>query len=145
MEPSRIAIAAEKHKHGYNCCQAVVCTYCDLLGMDEETAFRSSEAYGLGIAGMMDTCGSVCGMMMLAGLQNSDGNLQAPMSKRKTYQLGRSMAELFREKNTTVLCRELRKNGGKLRSCTGCVIDCARIVEKSLFPGRFEPYSGPED
>lgn len=34
--------------------------------------FRAAEAYGLGIAGMFQTCGSVCGMMMLAGLKNSE-------------------------------------------------------------------------
>lgn len=69
MERSKVWEAAQKHKDGYNCCQAVVCTYCERLGMDEKTAFRAAEAYGLGIAGMFQTCGSVCGMMMLAGLK----------------------------------------------------------------------------
>ena len=78
---SRVEIAKEKHRNGYNCCQAVVCTYCDLLGMDETLAFRASEAYGLGIAKRYETCGSVCGMMMLAGLKNSDANLEKPGSK----------------------------------------------------------------
>lgn len=101
--------------------------------MDEGTAFRASEAYGLGIAGMMETCGCVCDTM-LAGLRSSNGNRGTQGSRRSTYQLGRSMADRFREKNGTVLCRELRTNRSKLRSCSGCVIDCARIVEESLFP-----------
>ena len=75
---SRVTIAKEKHRNGYNCCQAVVCTYCDLLGMNETLAFRASEAYGLGIAKRYETCGSVCAMMMLAGLKNSDANLKQP-------------------------------------------------------------------
>lgn len=148
MEKSRVEIAAQKHRNGYNCCQAVVCTYGDLLGMDERTAFRASEAYGLGIAGMFETCGSVCGMIMLAGLKNSDGNMEAPKSKFETFELGRSMAEEFKNKNTSILCRDLRGTDGKtdrLRSCRGCVIDCARLVEERIFPERFSAYDGPEE
>ena len=44
MERSKVWEAAQRHKDGYNCCQAVVCTYCDRLGMDEQTAFRASAA-----------------------------------------------------------------------------------------------------
>ena len=43
MERSKVWEAAQKHKDGYNCCQAVVCTYCERLGMDEKTAFRAAE------------------------------------------------------------------------------------------------------
>ena len=34
MERSKVWEAAQRHKDGYNCCQAVVCTYCDRLGME---------------------------------------------------------------------------------------------------------------
>ena len=44
----------------------------------KKTAFRVSEAFGLGIAKRYEMCGSVCGMMMLAGLENSDGELKNP-------------------------------------------------------------------
>lgn len=76
MQPSRVGVAAQKHKDGFNCCQAVLCTYNDLLGVNEETTFRCAEGCGLGIAGMFLTCGSVCGMEMPAGLKNSDCNLK---------------------------------------------------------------------
>lgn len=69
MMKSRVQDAKNRHKNGYNCAQAVACTYCDLLGMDEKTAFRAVEAYGLGISKRHATCGSVCAMIMLAGLQ----------------------------------------------------------------------------
>ena len=148
MEKSRVEMATQKHRSGYNCCQAVVCTYCDLLGMDEKTAFRASEGFGLGVAGMYETCGSVCAMVLLAGLKNSDGNLEKPASKLSTVQLGRDMAQRFAEKNTSMICRDLRGTDGvtdRLRSCRGCVLDCARLVEETLFPGVFLPYDGPEE
>ena len=148
MEKSRVILAYDNHKNGYNCCQAVVCAYSDLLGIDEKTAFRAAEGFGLGISAMYETCGSVCAMIMLAGLKNSDGNLQAPKTKLQTFELGRSMANQFKEMNSSILCKELRGTDGKtdrLRSCRGCVVDCAKIVEKNLFPGRFEDYDGPND
>lgn len=148
MEKSRVALAYDKHKHGYNCCQAVVCAYSDLLGLDETDAFRVAEGFGLGISGMYETCGSVCAMILLAGLKNSDGNLQAPKTKLSTFELGRSMAETFKGMNSSILCKTLRGTDGKtdrLRSCRGCVVDCAKIVEDTLFPGKFEAYDGPND
>ncbi len=146
MEKSRVGIAYENHKKGYNCCQSVVCAYSELLGMDETSAFRASEGYGLGISGMFETCGSVCAMIFLAGLKNSDANLAAPASKKATFALGKEMADKFKEMNSSILCRELRGTDGvtdRLRACRGCVVDCAKIVEEVLFPGRFLPYDGP--
>lgn len=143
MMKSRVSVAKQKHKNGYNCCQAVVCTYCDLLGMDEKTAFCASEAFGLGIAKRYETCGSVCAMMILAGLKNSDSNMEQPGSKLSTFDLGNRMAAQFEEWNTTCTCAKLRGTDGitdRIRSCRGCVADCARIVEDFLFPGEFESY-----
>lgn len=145
MEKSLVEQAVQRRQRGYNCCQAVVCTYSELLGLPEEDAYRASEGFGVGISGMQETCGSVCAMVMLAGLKNSSG-CPAPATQRETYALGRKMAERFREMNTSIVCRELRGNGGvKLRSCRGCVEDCAWIVEETLFPGRFEPYDRSKD
>ena len=36
----RVKLAEEKHHSGYNCAQAVLCSYSDKLGIDEETLFR---------------------------------------------------------------------------------------------------------
>lgn len=140
---SLVAEAKRRHREGYNCAQAVACTYSGLLGMDEKTAFRASEAYGLGISKRFETCGSVCAMMLLAGLKNSDGNLQKPASKLATFELGGAMAKKFEEWNSSCTCSVLRGSDGKtdrIRSCRGCVADCARIVEDFLFPGQFDAY-----
>ncbi|EDS71377.1 C-GCAxxG-C-C family protein [Anaerofustis stercorihominis] len=141
MEKSRVDIAVNKFKSGYNCAQAVVCTYCDLLGLDEETAFAMSEAFGTGIARMQETCGSVCGMIMLAGLLNSDKNLKEPKTKIQSLTLGKELADKFKEMNTTVRCRELKSVGmdrPPIRSCDGCVHDSAEIIEKYLLKKYFE-------
>lgn len=62
------------HDKGYNCAQAVACSFCKEFGVDEEEMFRIAEGFGLGM-GMMEVCGALSGMMMIIGLQNSVGNL----------------------------------------------------------------------
>ena len=62
------------HDKGYNCAQAVACSFCEEFGIDQETMFRVSEGFGLGM-GMMDMCGAVTGMLMVIGMENSVGNL----------------------------------------------------------------------
>ncbi|MBS5703079.1 MAG: C_GCAxxG_C_C family protein [Butyricicoccus pullicaecorum] len=130
---SRVQKAIDLHHKGYNCAQAVVCAYCDLFGLDEETGYRASEAFGFGM-GQMEVCGALAGACILAGLKNSGGLQAVGKTKAETYKLDRQLAAAFREKNQSVLCRELKgvESGKVLRSCDGCVEDGARLVETYL-------------
>ena len=76
---TRVEETTKRHQSGYNCAQAVACTYCDLVGMDEATMFRITEAMGLGMGNMEGTCGAVSGACILAGLKNSSANLVLPL------------------------------------------------------------------
>lgn len=132
---SRIEKTLANHGKGYNCAQSVACAYCDLVGMDEETAFRATEAFGAGMGGMAGTCGAVSGAVFLAGLKNSDGDLKQPATKKGSYQLSKQIAEGFLKKNSSIVCRELKGvgTGQPLRSCNGCIEDAAALAEKILF------------
>ena len=50
------------HDKGYNCAQAVACSFCKEFGVDEEEMFRIAEGFGLGM-GMMEVCGALSGMI----------------------------------------------------------------------------------
>ena len=133
---SRVALADERHVRGYNCAQAVACTYADLVGVSEEEAFRSNEGFGLGMGGMEGTCGALTGACYLVGLATSDGNLQHPGTKRASYALSREIVRRFGERNGATRCRELKGIGsdaGPLRACPGCIEDACRILEDVLF------------
>jgi C_GCAxxG_C_C family probable redox protein len=121
------------HKKGYNCAQSVVCAYCDVFGIDEETAFRMSEGYGLGM-GDMEACGAVTAMAMVTGMKESDGNISSPATKKVCYKKIKKMIEEFKEKNGTINCRELKgvDTGEPLRSCDGCIEDAVMIIEENL-------------
>ena len=78
---SRVKETIVRHDKGYNCAQAVACTYCDLFGYKEEDVFRMTEGFGLGMGCMAGTCGALSGAVLLAGLKNSDGQIDAPKTK----------------------------------------------------------------
>ena len=132
---SRVEQTIERHNKGYNCAQAVACTYCDLVGVDEETMFRMTEALGLGMGGMEGTCGAVSGACVLAGMMKSSGNLECPNSKAQSYKLSRQIVNEFLEKNRSVVCKELKgvETGNPITPCAECIRDAARIAEKILF------------
>lgn len=133
---SRINTALEKKKNGYNCCQAIVCAYADVLGINEKDLFKLTEGMGLGVSRLKQTCGAVTGMIMVAGFMNSTGNLVTPNSKNSTYNLGNDLAEKFKEQNKTTLCEVLLTTG--IRSCNGFIMDACIILENNLFSAKIK-------
>lgn len=134
---SRISEALKRHHNGYNCCQAVACTYCDILGVPEDQMFRLAEGFGAGMGSMDATCGAVSGAVLLAGMKSS-GGMQQRISKKDTYQFSARLLQQFREKNGTFICKELKGVGtGKpVRSCDGCIEDACLLAEQLLFSGK---------
>ena len=132
---TRVEETVKRHDIGYNCAQAVACTYCDLVGVDEEMMFRVTEAFGAGMGGMEGTCGAVSGACVLAGMKASTGNLEKPNSKAVSHQLAKEILRRFKEQNGSVVCKEIKGVGtGKvLRSCNDCIKDAAAIAEQVLF------------
>lgn len=132
---TRVEETITKHDKGYNCAQAVACTYCDLVGIDEKIMFQLTEGLGLGMGGMTGTCGAVSGACVLAGMKQSNGNLEQPDSKADTYKLSKEIVKRFEEQNKSVVCKTLKgvETGTVLRSCGDCIKDAARIAEQVLF------------
>ena len=131
---NRSDIALENHKKKYNCCQAVACAFADKVGIDEPTLFKMTEGFGLGMGCTEGTCGAVSGAILLAGLKNSNGAIDNPTTKAGTYKLSSEIIQKFKDKNGSVVCREIKglDNGTVLRSCDGCIEDAAKIVEEIL-------------
>lgn len=135
MDKSRVELAKELHKKGYSCSQSVLCAYCDLVGLDKTTAIKVSEGFGLGMA-TMEVCGALTGAYMVAGLKCSAGEGDfGKNTKANTASIIREMASMFKEKNQSIICRDLKGVETKkvLRSCDGCIEDAAEILEKVLF------------
>lgn len=95
---------------GYNCAQAVLMSYSDMLNMDEKTCAKFSSSFGGGIGRMREVCGAVSGMMMAAGmLYGYDGPEEGPV-KKDHYARVQALAGKFREEAGSIICREILKN-----------------------------------
>lgn len=132
---NRVEKAAERHAKGYNCAQAVVCSYCDLLNVEEKDAFRMSEGFGAGMGSMGSTCGALSGAIMLAGLKCSDGNMEAPKTKGSTYKVVKELNRRFQEICGATICKEIKgvDTGRPKYGCRDCVRAGAAIAEEILF------------
>lgn len=126
--------AIELHNKGFNCAQAVACTFAEELGVPEEVLFSACEGFGLGMGGMEATCGAVSGAVMAAGFKNSCAAPENPTTKAATYQLTRAITKAFHEKNGTLTCKELKgvETGKVVRSCPDCIMDAVEIAEQVL-------------
>ena len=123
--PSRKQIAVEK-KRCYNCAQAVVCTYCDICGLDESTAADLAGAFGSGMGNMEGTCGALVGAGIVLGLVTKDRHLARSRMKTVMTQ--------FQERNGATRCKLLKGvgTGQPLRACEDCVADAAEFLEAFL-------------
>lgn len=130
----RIEKATKNHAKGYNCAQAVACAFSDVVGIDEKLIFKMTEGMGLGMGCLQGTCGAVNGAVTILGIHNSTGNLVTPDSKAETYKLSKELVNTFKEKNQSIVCKELKGVETKkvLRSCPGCVADAAEILQTIL-------------
>lgn len=129
--------AVKKREQGYNCAQAVACTYCDIVGMDEKTMFKVTEGLGIGMGNMEGTCGAITGACILAGLANNN-TLKKTDEKTTTVKLSKEIMQRFQERNSSVICKDLKgKETGKiLRSCPDCIRDASELAEEILFKNK---------
>ncbi len=124
----------QMHDRTFNCCQCVLCALANQVDLDEQTLFRIGEGFGGGLGTLNGVCGALSGAVILAGLKNSDGNMEAPKSKPSTMAMVRKMQDSFREEVGAIICREIKgvDTGKVLCSCPDCVRIAARIAEEVL-------------
>lgn len=110
MNTNHSETACRLFAEGCNCAQAVFAAFCDVTGMDHDTALKLSSSFGGGMGRMREVCGACSGMFMAAGLfygyvSNDDDNEKAEHYKRIQH-----LAEQFKAEHGTIICRELLKN-----------------------------------
>ena len=94
-------------KEGMSCAQAVVCAYEDRLGIERSALLKLSGGFGGGMGRMREVCGAVSGMFMVAGLLYGTDRVGDREAKSAHYKLIQDLAAKFRERNGSIVCREL--------------------------------------
>ena len=124
---SRKEKAAELKRCGtHNCTQAVLCTYYDYTGLDEDTIKHIGNGFAAGMGNMEGTCGAIIGAGIVLGLATKD--------KALSLKGTRYIMEKFQERNGATQCKLLKGIGtGKpLRKCPLCVADASQFLEEIL-------------
>ncbi len=140
-------IAKELFESGCNCSQAVFCAFCDETGFDKETSLRVSAGFGGGFGRLREVCGAVSGMTMVLSEKFASTDVNDKEKKAELYSLIQKAANLFKEENGSIVCRELlglsEKNSSPVpeertakyyakRPCGELVKCAAEITEKML-------------
>lgn len=142
----KIEKAKELFKSGYNCSQSVLGVFCEELGLDFDTAMKIASSFGGGMGRMREVCGTVSGMFMAAGLAYSSTDSSAE-NKSNQYKIVQELAKRFKDKNGSIICRELLQGVEsstsptpsertetyyKKRPCIELVGDSVEILEEYL-------------
>ena len=149
----REARAREYFTAGYNCAQAVVMAFSDIMSLDEVGAARIAAPFGGGMGRMREVCGAVSGMTMVAGAISPATDPKNMVERKNNYVLVQHFAAMFREQNGDIVCRRLlslepREENAetampsqrtaeyyKKRPCVEYVATAARIVATYLATG----------
>lgn len=102
----RINKSLELFNNGCNCCQATFLSLSEEMGLEKETALKIACGFGGGMH-QGEVCGAVSGGIMLLGLKNGNGDLADQEAKEKTTELVKEFCSQFKQKNGSIICREL--------------------------------------
>lgn len=140
-------LAAELFCGGCNCAQAVFGAFCDVTGMEKETALRLASSFGAGMGRMRETCGAVTGMFMVLGMVYGGDEKSSQEEKGTHYARVQKLAAAFREKHGAIKCSELLAGLNKdtspmpearteayfkARPCVRFVVTAAKLLDDYL-------------
>lgn len=144
----RVDRAVDNFMQGYGCCQSVVAAFADLYGFTDEQAKRVAAGFGGGVGRMRMMCGTVSGLVILAGMDCGQTEGADRMGKAACYRVVQQLVNTFKERNGSIICAELLGLKGhiatspmpsernaqyyKVRPCAAKVESAARIFAEYL-------------
>lgn len=169
----RTDIAINLFKSGHNCAQSVSGAFADILlnlrlkeqdkknlsfdEIDKESKefkdaqselLQLSAGFGAGMGGLRETCGTVSGMIIIAGLLKGNYKVDAIAEKTEFYNIIKKLVSTFTEKHETTNCKQLLQKAAcsalpdpsertaeyyKKRPCIKYVVSAVEILEKIFF------------
>lgn len=103
----RVKEAKELFESGFNCTQAVLLSFCDELGLPQETASKIACPFGGGIGGHGKICGALTGAMMVIGLKYGSASSTDVDSKGISRKKAHLLLDHFEEKHGSCNCEDL--------------------------------------
>ncbi len=143
---SKVEQAVSHYGQGYACPQAVLATYGEQYGLNQEMCLRIAEGFAGGIAGLGETCGAVAGALMVIGLRYGRTDVSDADARTTTLKAVREFVDQFKARNGSISCRDLLgceidtkekrqaawEKGVFTTICPNLVRDAAEILETIL-------------
>jgi C_GCAxxG_C_C family probable redox protein len=86
MDTRKLIAAEKKRCNSHNCAQAILHTYADVAGIDEESTMNIAGAFGGGMGNLEGTCGALVGAGLVLGLaMQDDPELTAVVRSRQLH------------------------------------------------------------
>lgn len=108
---SRKELAQENFLAGYNCAQSIVLAFSDVTGLEEEQLSKIACSFGGGMGRLREVCGALSGVFMVAGLLYGYSGPEEGEVKAEQYRKIQELGNRFREKNGSMICRDLLRLG----------------------------------
>ena len=139
--------ACTNFKNGYNCAQAVLLAFAEVLGIDDAFALKLASSFGGGMGRLREVCGAVSAMFMIAGLLQGYTEPNNDETKAQHYKLIQNLGNEFKSRCGSIICRELLglPDGAdspipskrtdeyyQQRPCENCIKTAAEIIETNL-------------
>ena len=137
--------AAELFLQGYNCAQSVAVAFCDVTGLDEKFTARMVSSFGGGMGRLREVCGAVSGMFFVLGHLYGYDTPGDDEQKKALYVQVQALAEQFRQRCGSIVCREILKNPAsdpnptprteefyKKRPCARMVMLAGRLMDEFI-------------
>lgn len=131
-------LATQIFSQGFNCAQSTLCVFSEELGLSKESALKLSGGFGSGMR-HGEVCGAVSGAIMVLGLkygQNLEGDKE---SKEKTNRLVEEFNQRFKDRNGSIICRDLlgcdiSKENGRTYAIDNNLfhIICPKLIRSSV-------------
>ena len=101
---ARKQIAIDYFKEGYNCTQAVVMTFKDVLTIDAKELCKIASPFGGGISRMRETCGAVTGMVLVLGNLIGYNTPEMGEKKHELYKNTQEILKIFENRYGSLRC-----------------------------------------
>ncbi|MCQ2914732.1 MAG: C-GCAxxG-C-C family protein [Alphaproteobacteria bacterium] len=100
--------AETNFKNGYNCSQAVILAFADLMKIEPvDNLVKLASSFGGGIGRMREVCGAASAMFMIAGALKGYNDPKDIDAKTKHYELIQKLAKKFKDETGSIICRDM--------------------------------------
>ena len=103
---NRCEQAVGYHKKGFNCCQSVLATFQDCIGLTEAQCMTLGGGFGMG-AGTGELCGAITGGVMVLDLLTPADPSDVLGSKKRSVGQAKELQKRFTERFASLRCADL--------------------------------------